>query len=363
MKIFLLTFLLSLILANGQEWNNISFNNEDFKRIRQIDDATLFIGSKSTIYKSSDGGSTWLEIFHIESSNGIRDFHFIDESIGYVLYYEDSTRKLAKTTDGANSWAQKNSANGEAIYFTNELNGYSFESSFLHYHTNDGADSWEDSYENAPSSAVGDIHFPNESTGYMVGWYPGGIVKTTDSGENWVKIYGPEELLDVYFTDSNTGYLVGFRNSIFKTSDGAETFTTITNEPLEFYDAYKSISCVDENNCWMIKSNYFDTTDYYSDINYLQNGNSITNQFSEQNTILIDINCSLNTCYAVGENGIILKLEHNLSLVETPKNSDLILYPNPTNEWVYVKNSINYLITEIELYNSSGQLLETKQSF
>ncbi len=101
--------------------------------------------------------------------------------------------------------------------------------------TTDGGKSWEDT--GMRGDFYQDIHFPSESTGYVVG-SGSSILKTTDRGKNWSKIRGDDIAWSalasynaVFFIDPLKGYVAGDNGRIEKTTDGGETWEYISNFP------------------------------------------------------------------------------------------------------------------------------------
>jgi photosystem II stability/assembly factor-like uncharacterized protein len=99
------------------------------------------------------------------------------------------------------------------------------------YRTYDGGYTWTLVYANTGSS-FRDIHFPNDSVGYMVSYY-GEVTKTTDGGVTWnesamntiLGIY----LDAVYFMNSDTGFVGKTTTNapMFKTDNGGLTWTQV----------------------------------------------------------------------------------------------------------------------------------------
>jgi photosystem II stability/assembly factor-like uncharacterized protein len=78
--------------------------------------------------------------------------------------------------------------------------------------------------------ALRDIFFTDANTGYVVGGYPGVILKTTDAGGHWVALNPgiTEQLASIWFTDPNTGYAVGGNQTpakLLKTTDAGNTWS------------------------------------------------------------------------------------------------------------------------------------------
>jgi photosystem II stability/assembly factor-like uncharacterized protein len=69
-------------------------------------------------------------------------------------------------------------------------------------------------------SDLSDIHFPNESIGYIVS-EKGIVLKSIDKGKSWHIIYNDSTKVfnSVFFTSLNTGYATSINHGVFKTAD------------------------------------------------------------------------------------------------------------------------------------------------
>ena len=119
--------------ANDTSWN-ISTINEAFQTnaVFMISENTYFISSNIGIYRTTNGGSSFTQVFSFSArSNYYVDLHFVNSSIGYFSYYNS----IYKTSNAGNSWERiialrerENEAIIE-IHFTSESNGWACTSS------------------------------------------------------------------------------------------------------------------------------------------------------------------------------------------------------------------------------------------
>lgn len=134
---------------------------------------------------------------------------------------------------------------------------------------------WNAVYEKDSTVFLG-MHFTSDSVGYVVGYKLnslshniGQIYKTTDGGNNWVKILegttqtsNPASYLrfaSVYFPTSNIGYVGANFNQILKTMDAGQTW--ITQTVPEFSFDTRMIYCTDSLTCFAGKAYMFKTFD------------------------------------------------------------------------------------------------------
>jgi photosystem II stability/assembly factor-like uncharacterized protein len=90
------------------------------------------------------------------------------------------------------------------------------------------------------------VSFPSNDIGYVVGEY-GSVYKTTDGGQSWRNcragnslFANPDKLLrDIAFLDEQTGFLVGTGSVVWRTTDGGQSWAKVTN--LDFKTDYQKI--------------------------------------------------------------------------------------------------------------------------
>lgn len=165
----------------GETWNEVAeltlFTNNSTFPTDSIGYVVQSITDYALITKTIDQGNTWevISSFSVDyGGSGVRDFQFITENIGYVIF---NSGIIYKSTDG----------------------GFNFYQVHLDYNYN---------FES--------LHFLNQDTGFVVGrqthFSPfdtiGVVFKTTSGGESWEiidKVFG--DCQDVYFTSYDTGYI------------------------------------------------------------------------------------------------------------------------------------------------------------
>ena len=101
---------------------------------------------------------------------------------------------------------------------------------------------WKSAQFTVKNFSLNDIHFFNSSTGFAVGPHKA-ILKTTDSGDNWIPINYDESsnssLFKIFFLDDSTGWACGSNGIVFLTSDAGETWIEKTSGAhTELHDIY-----------------------------------------------------------------------------------------------------------------------------
>jgi len=223
----------------GTTWNQATgiSTSVSLDAVQMVDATTGYtVGSSSYIYKTIDGGHTWIQQTTPAGLGGneITSIHFIDANNGFGI----AGSKLIRTTNGGANW--------EAA--TTDLSGW-FNSLTISGNTvvvtgtsgvivkRDAGTNWTDPINTvaagmtaASSGTTSQLiasKFPGGSnTGFAAG-AAGAIVKTTDTGATWTLKAGANarNYSSASFVDSNTGWMVSREGAIVKTTDGGLTWT------------------------------------------------------------------------------------------------------------------------------------------
>jgi photosystem II stability/assembly factor-like uncharacterized protein len=153
----------------------------------------IAVGDGGAILLSNDNGTTWQRIqpFTAQKFRSV----FVKDSLTFfaVASHDNGLGEIYKTLDGGQNWVM--------VY-------------------------------NIPNRSLRDIHFPNDSIGYAVG-YPSFVAKTSDYGNTWQDISSTGilsgNLATVYFLNSDTGFVgrTNSTNAMYKTNDGGLTWSQV----------------------------------------------------------------------------------------------------------------------------------------
>ncbi|MEI7490431.1 MAG: YCF48-related protein [Bacteroidota bacterium] len=178
-----------------------------------------------TIQKTVNGGAGW-EPVPCNSGWNLYSVCFPNANTGYAVGVSGMNTIIIKTTDGGSTWNDIY-WNGFALYsvcFTDVNTGYAVGRTFesgagIFIKTTDGGLSWNSSMIVQPY--LYSIFFPSADTGYFTG-ENGAVYKTTDAGSNWTALSTgtTATLVSAFFTDVNTGYVTGDYGTILKTTNG-----------------------------------------------------------------------------------------------------------------------------------------------
>ncbi len=198
-------------------------------------------GGSGKLAKTTDGGNTWVSIGSFNKDIMAMCFS-ADDLIGYVTTgYE----RIYKTTDGGVNWDIKYDGNNPNTNIADILFPFDTETGYVLsstgsqsnkiLKTTDGGNSWA-IIDAGTSSSLQSISFPTPQVGYiaadgMYGTNPTPFLKTTDGGLNWNFVSVPYgySLMSVCFPNGvDTGYVVGNQSgAILKTVNGGGTITSV----------------------------------------------------------------------------------------------------------------------------------------
>ena len=177
------------------------------------------VGRKGIIFKTTDGGITWNQLNHNQTTEDLYGVHFVDQLVGYAV---GDSGTILRTSDGGGSWAvQTNYLGGNTIY----------QGVFV--------------LDAQKAIIVGGTLSPRFGADNSYTYLPGRIFLTTDGGIHWSAPTGvPVEmpwLNAIVMGSSAKGTAVGgkghysplgqFYSSsiIMRTTDGGQTWSSQAN--------------------------------------------------------------------------------------------------------------------------------------
>lgn len=115
---------------------------------------------------------------------------------------------------------------------------------------NSGYTQWVNQY-NSPGVDFYDIEFINNKTGWVCG--TGIILKTTNSGANWINQVGiPQKaLFGIHAVNENIVYCVGYYQTILKTTNGGDNWIILENGPSGSGSSYTATFFINELTGWV----------------------------------------------------------------------------------------------------------------
>ncbi len=322
--------------------------------------APIYNGSTFNIHKTTNGGLNWSD-----QSSGFTSMRFMAIWIVHpdTVFMSGNNGRIIRTVNGGSNWTLLNTNDTVTQYwglqFVNSFTGFAAGSVGKIIKTTDRGTTWN-VLASGVSSALSNMHFLNENTGYVSG--SATLLKTTNSGMNWSSLSAPfvnfENLRDIHFTDDNTGIAVSDAGRILRTTNAGANWVLIPSGTVEslfgiyFTDPSTAVAC--GNNGAIIRTT--------------NGGANWQTQVSPVTEILTDVwFTSANTGFISTWSGKILKTTNGgvtfLNQISTEIPNDFSLeqnYPNPFNPVTKIRFSIpsdegtHAFVTKLIVYNSLG---------
>lgn len=265
------------------------------------------------IYKTEDGGQTWLSQLPEEDGFTLNDVDFL-ENLGIAV----GANVIYRTTDGVNWEKQEQDVNLHCVQIVSESSIFTAGAQGKILNSTDLGITWDENIVDSNHLSRGIAFSPNGLNGILVGSQ--GIYRTYDTGSTWFSVQpGLQSLRDVQYLSEYTIIAVGKGNN----SGGEDDF---------YFGSYAFSS--DGGGGW-------------TEIPAVRE----TKQFSALHFP------SLTTGYAVGLDYSILKFDIE-SASNVPNNfaEHIQVYPNPTTDFVLVYTTM-YITDQLEyrIYDVNGR--------
>lgn len=224
----------------GRSWTKVTINSTTISiRSMSFSDAangwfaaTPSGGTISVIYRTKDGGKTWLsETLPSEVNSIVSKIQFVDTLNGWMV----SSKKIYRTTNGGTSWTLFDN-NGNVytafrdIHFFNKQNGYFLIDQFLKVYfgrTTNGGLTWniDSSFTSAAGSGSPSFNFIDSLYGCAAGTNFIGF--TADGGKNW-RVVKKSFLNSACLIDTMNIAAVGNLGTKYYSTDQGKTWTDLT---------------------------------------------------------------------------------------------------------------------------------------
>jgi len=223
--------------------------NTFFQSIYFLDSITGFLAG-SDIFKTSDGGDNWIEVYVFDvdtippnfSEFPVKKIVFYNKEIGYACGGRlDLAGVMWWTKDGGENWAAKGLGPDPIndVYVFDSLNVIGLggdPEGFLgisKVNTSDGGVNWNYKELNI-AGVVGAVSFRTPVEGWAV--KEDKFMLSLDSGTEWIEFNTPGNvfLKDLIFTDSLNGYAVGSEGTILKYISSITTTDELINNNIPY---------------------------------------------------------------------------------------------------------------------------------
>lgn len=371
--------IITFAQANWQTVPNLVSNGDGtrFDDVFFLNETTGWAanGWHAAVYKTTDGGLTWTEQLNETNLPGnyyFRNIIFLNENIGFLGTLNDT---FFKTTNGGQTWAEVTniSPNPNAICGLDTAGastiygcGAYFEPAHVIKST-DGGNTWQYIDMSAYATALVEIKFTSETTGYVAGKSTTGaiILKTTDGEQTWTEIYNSniagEYVWKLQILNNNPNIFFG---AVYSTAPNPGKLISSSNAGITWtsFDAPESdvqaVGFINENTGWMGGHNtgFYQTTNGGQTWTNLNIGGNLNRIFVLNNTL----------AYASGTG--IYKYSNeslnteNLSEAFTKNPLNITITKNPIKETLAFTigfSSPDNLL--INLYDNNGKLIRKLQ--
>lgn len=283
----------------GAGWTKLTTPMNGANDVFFIDANNGFLASESHgIYKSTNGGTTWLPTNSASGSNNIamvsvnracftnmdsvckvtqdggssytfNAFHTPGGNVGLIdcFYSSFNTAYLCshlyiwKSVNGGASFDTvynfQNAVNYASLFFLNDQTGWVLRSDGI-YKTTTGGISWVQQAPFASGNGYGAVEFADQNTGYFAftdGTTQGAVYKSTNGGTTMAPVLSlpASTYYDIDFVNASTGF-VSASNKIWKTSDGGATWTEVVSLANDV--AIVELHFIDANHGWACTASY-----------------------------------------------------------------------------------------------------------
>ena len=351
--LFFIVFLFLISFYAKSQWTEQYFDNSKwFNTIYFTDPDTGYAGNwNGEIYKTIDGGTTWL--FQHSEFSGFKGLSFWTPDSGIAVGFNGY---ILTTTDGGLTWNTNTSATTANLY---DIDCPSNDTCFISgdsivKKSVDGGLTWQTVYSSSTFSCVG-IDFVNTQIGYVAG--NNGIKKTINGGNTW-SLVNDTSCNGISCFDESICYTLSQKDSLLcvrKTIDGGTNWTTVYSNYFSGYTIFEDIQTLTPNVVMVACSTMFALTV----LKTIDGGNTwymqIQNSDSVGLTAIYMLNenegwvCGLHGIYHTINGGEYVSNNVNSSLY----NNVVEIFPNPTN------GKINIKAENIKLVEISNELGET----
>ena len=225
-------------LDGGLNWESIQSGiTVGLGKVQFINPDTGWVASSDYIYRTTDGGTSWVEQLYLPITNEvIFDIEFIAGSPGEPVrgFAAGGLRWMWRTDDCGETWVKLawggcGSGNFNSCSFIDKNNGWfagapSVSDSITIVRTTDGGTTFEVQANPVSEPLLKDVYFANDQRGLAVGIY-GQTLYTSNGGANWEeRPNGGYTWMEVFLTENGKAWSAGFNGKIAHSTDWGYTW-------------------------------------------------------------------------------------------------------------------------------------------
>jgi photosystem II stability/assembly factor-like uncharacterized protein len=379
MKKIITLFFLGLLLASSakaQQWTALNSNTiQNINDVSFVDENNGWIcGRQGNILHTTDGGQNW-QYQRQALDSELSCIFFVDALNGWCSGFEPASggSMILHTTDGGETWTEQNLPTYMehfGLFFIDSQKGWAVGGKVNVYPnvstdleiltTNNGGETWQVQLAQDFAPVQRRVYFIDENVGFSIG--DGGIMKTTNGGNNWFDSYNSyNQLTDIFFEDENFGWAVGFGvvNAanvplLLRTSDGGATWTS------EYFTDYENeifngVRFTDSLNGWAVGGKSIDDRVMRT----YDGGETWVEETTASGDRLSKMVIAGNQVWAVGRNGFLITTTalNITGINEVEEDVALLVYPNPASQFIKISvaGQNNSDIREVSIFSVTGQ--------
>lgn len=360
-------------LANAQ-WQLSTYYPDQASDLFAVNADTVVIADGGgRLVRTFDGGATWSAFQTPFVNSWFLAVDFPSPSVGYACggtAFGEHKVCIVKTTDGGVTWDSltANAYSGymfHDIHFIDDTTGFVAGDVFTGLmKTTDGGNTFAQIGSGVLSPVMA-IEFIDDQIGLVATWYYQGgdavaaLYRTTDQGLTWLQVYTDtmtnitgldhRRINTIHFVDALNGYAVGGNGTFLRTTDGGLTWTASTIAP----------GSSDLTALWFTSPL----------VGYINNAGTIsrTDDGGATWTIQAVLPVALaykvmmvneNTGYMISTTEVYKTANGGANAIgEHPFGQGLSLYPNPVSDRLYIRGATNGVYGQLAVVNAVGQVV------
>ena len=215
---------------SGRIWKTQLDNVGDaIKSVFFLDELTGWAAEEGVIYSTNDGGDNWF--MSTPGINNITSVFFKDRNTGWITRktFNIYDNAIFKTSDGGQTWVPVSTQSSSSVFFINTSIGWVVGPNGSILKSVDGGENWTIK-TSGTSCDLKSVYFWDLNVGMCVG-NSGTILLTKDGGESWnpINININWDLTALTFTNSTSIWITGDNGTIIRTTDLGNSWMSYNN--------------------------------------------------------------------------------------------------------------------------------------